>query len=75
MLGEDQPVILHLIDIPQAQESLKVRLHHANFNSVLPQGCLDGAVRLRFPNPRGRGLHLKRFSGIQGRELRAVGGS
>lgn len=24
MLGEDQPVILHLIDIPQAQEALKV---------------------------------------------------
>ena len=46
MLGDDQPVILHLLEIPQAVGAL--------------DGRADGAGGLRLPPPRRRGPHRRR---------------
>ena len=68
MLGEDQPVILHLIDIPQAQEALKgvsMELFDCAFPTLSNVVCTDNAsvgfkdvnyVMLVGAKPRGPGM-------------------
>lgn len=46
MLGADQPVILHLLDIPQAQEALKgvsMELFDCAFPTLADVVCTDNA--------------------------------
>lgn len=57
MLGYDQPVILHLIDIPQAQKALTgvaMELGDCAFPLLRDIVCTDNIATGRFP-------HLLRF--------------